>query len=105
MKSRPNINVQAANIFLRAATYIRHYGWQIEGMGIDGGQRCSMGALDSAYPKVAWDKKLAAVMYRTLYEELDGLSLTQFNSRHKSGEKVARLFERTAARLRQGAAL
>jgi hypothetical protein len=94
------IESEAATIFRKAAAYIRRYGWQQEGMGEDGLPRCSMGALDSAYPNVEWDKQLASVMYERLYEELNGLSLTQFNSKYKSGEKVAYLFEKTAAKIR-----
>lgn len=99
------ITIEAATIFRKAAAYIRRYGWQVGGMGEDGAPRCSVGALDSAYPKVEWDKRLASVMYRTLYEELNGLSLTQFNSKYQSGEKVARLFEKAAAQLRKVAAV
>jgi hypothetical protein len=96
------LNAQAAEIFKRAADYIRRFGWQKEGMGRPGRPRCSMGALDSAYPAVEWDKRLAKLMYESLYAELDGLSLTQFNFMYQSGEKVARLYERTAAKLSHG---
>lgn len=93
------VKAQAAVIFQKAAVYIRQYGWQVEGMGQYGGPRCSMGALDSAYPETEWDKNMADLMYKTLYEELKGLSLTQFNSIYQSGEKVARLYERVAVKL------
>jgi hypothetical protein len=93
------IDAKAAEIFQKAASYIRKYGWQVEGMGQHGRPRCSMGALDSAYPKIEWDKNLAGRMYEVLYKELSGLSLTQFNSKYQSGEKVAQLFERAAAKL------
>jgi hypothetical protein len=93
---------QAARIFLRAAAYIRKYGWQKEGMSKHGQPRCSMGALASAHPQEEWDKNLAGLMYETLYEELAGMSLTQYNHEFKSGEKVARLYERTAKKLSHG---
>lgn len=93
------VEAQAANIFLKAAAYIRRYGWQKEGMGQHGQPRCSMGALASAYPQQRWDKYLASLMYQTLYEELDGLSLTQYNYKFKNGEKVAQLYERVAEKL------
>lgn len=85
-------------IFLRAADYIRRYGWQRSGMGLYGQPRCSMGALASAHREPKWDTRLSALMYRELKEELDGISLTQFNYRHE-GKEVAHLFERIAARL------
>ena len=91
---------RAAEIFLKAADYIRQYGWQKEGMGEYGRPRCSMGALDSALPRGQWDNKTARLTYKTLYKELDGLSLTQFNFKYQSGEKVAQLYERAARRLR-----
>jgi hypothetical protein len=91
--------LRAARIFLRAAAYIRTHGWRKEGMGTDGAPRCSMGALASAYRKQKWDEHLSRIMYKTLYQELDGLSLTQFNYQHNNGEKVAELFERVAAKL------
>ena len=94
-----NLKSQAADIFIRAAAYIRQYGWQLEGMGDHGRPRCSMGALASANPAIEWDKRLARLMYHALYRELNGLSLTQFNSRYRNGEKVARLFERAAGQL------
>jgi hypothetical protein len=93
------VNQQASGIFQEAAAYIRKFGWQKEGMGAHGLPRCSMGALDSAYPKVEWNKTLAGLMYESLYKELNGLSLTQFNSKFQSGEKVARLYEQVALKL------
>jgi hypothetical protein len=90
---------KAANIFLNAANYIRKHGWQVSGMSKDGLPRCSMGALASASTEQKWDSKLSDLMYKTLYDELNGLSLTQFNYKHKNGEKVAQLFERTATSL------
>jgi predicted flavoprotein YhiN len=95
------IETQAAGIFLRAAAYIRTYGWQKEGMSVHGKPRCSMGALASAYRQQKWDNSLAEFMYKALYEELAGISLTQFNYKFESGEKVAQLYERTARKLRQ----
>jgi hypothetical protein len=92
------VQEQAATIFIKAAQYIREYGWQVEGMSIDGQPRCSMGALASARPG-RWDEDLAELMYSTLYDELNGISLTQFNHKYKSGEKVARLYERVATKL------
>jgi hypothetical protein len=93
---------QAAKILLKAAGYIRQYGWQEEGMGEQGGPRCSMGAIDSACPRGEWDSSVAALMYSSLNKELDGLSLTQFNHKFQSGEMVARLYERTARKLVNG---
>ncbi len=90
----------AASIFEGAAAYIRTYGWQVTGMSWHGRPRCSMGALASAHQDRIWDEELAELMYRQLYDELDGASLTEFNYRHRDGEKVAQLFEKTAARLR-----
>ena len=90
---------QAAMVFLRAAAYIRNYGWQVSGMSRDGQPRCSMGALASAHQKLRWDKGMSDLMHKTLYKELNGLSLTQFNYRYKNGEKVARLYEQVAQRL------
>jgi hypothetical protein len=86
----------AAHIFYQAAAYIRTYGWQVEGMSTDGAPRCSMGALASAYKEERWDPELAKMMYKVLYEELDGISLTEFNHKYKDGEKVAQLYERVA---------
>lgn len=91
---------QAAEVFLRAAAYVRKYGWQRSGMGLHGQPRCSMGALASAHRERVWDRDLSALMYNELREELNGISLTQFNYRHNDGEKVAELYERTAAKLR-----
>jgi hypothetical protein len=98
--SENSIRVQAAMIFLRAASYIRTYGWQKTGMGLYGQPRCSMGALASASHEQKWDEDLSSLMYSELREQLDGISLTQFNYRHNDGEKVARLFESVAAKLR-----
>lgn len=94
-----NIRIKAAKIFLAAANYIRQYGWQVSDMGTHGGPRCSMGALASANPEAKWDKKLAALMYRTLYYELQEGTLTEFNKRVNNGESVARLFEQVARSL------
>lgn len=93
------MTVKASAIFLKAAVYIRQYGWQEEGMSCHGQPRCSMGALASAYPVRKWDKNLAALIYEALYKELNGISLTQFNHKVKDGDKVARLFEKVAANL------
>lgn len=68
-------------------------------MGEPGRPRCSMGALDSAHPQIEWDKNLADIMYTTLYEELDGKSLTQYNHEAGRGEAVAQLYDRVARRL------
>jgi hypothetical protein len=94
--------LQAAVIFERAADYIREYGWRVTGMSRDGAPRCSMGALASAHPNEAWDEGLSQLMYRKLYEELGGIGLTDFNYKYRDGEKVARLFERVAGKLRVG---
>lgn len=63
-----------------------------------------MGALASAHREKIWDKKLAELMYEELYEELGGLSLTDFNYLYNDGEKVACLFERVAANLAKSSA-
>jgi hypothetical protein len=97
--SEQGLRKQAARIFLRAADYIRQYGWQEEGMGEYGRPRCSVGALDSAKPRGEWDPKVSELAYKTLNQELKGLSLTQYNHKVHDGEKVARLFERTARKL------
>ena len=89
---------QAAAIFKHAAAYIRAYGWQVTGMSRHGLPRCSMGALASAHRDKMWDKELAELMYSQLYEELDGLTLTEFNYRYNDGEKVAQLFDKVAYR-------
>lgn len=99
MMSEEDIRYQAARILIDAATYIRTYGWQVSGMSQHGLPRCSMGALASANRDKVWDKSLAALMYETLYDELDGLSLTEFNHLHQNGETVIQLFEAVAARL------
>lgn len=93
------IKAEAARIFQRAAAYIRKYGWQEEGMGAEGQPRCSMGALASAHSKQEWNSQLSKTMYETLYSELAGLSLTQYNHKFRNGEKVARLYEQVAERL------
>lgn len=90
---------QASQIFRQAANYIRMYGWQKDGMGTYGQPRCSMGAIASVYPAQASDE-LPKVMYEALYTELNGRTLTKFNQEFDDGEKVARLFEQVAARLR-----
>ena len=94
--------VKAAAIFQQAAAYIRRYGWQVSGMSRHGMPRCSMGDLASANQQKKWDKQLAKLMYEKLYEELNGLRLTEFNYKHKDGEKVAELFDRVATRLQGG---
>lgn len=91
--------LQAAQIFLKAAAYIRKYGWQEEGMGEYGQPRCSMGALDSACPRGDWDHNVANLMYQSLNDELKGESLTAFNHKFQSGEKVSELYERVARKL------
>ena len=99
MMSDPKLRSQASSIFLKAAEYIRKYGWQVSGMSEDGKPRCSMGALESVHPVAKWDRRLASLMYQTLYKQLNGISLTQFNYQFRSGEKVAELFENTARSL------
>jgi hypothetical protein len=99
LMSERELKNKAAHIFNDAAGYIRKYGWQVRGMGTYGKPRCSMGALASANREEQWDKSLADLMYKTLYKQLNGLSLTQFNYKYKNGEKVALLFEQTAATL------
>jgi hypothetical protein len=94
-----NLNTRASAIFRRAANYIRNYGWQVSGMSENGLPRCSMGALASAYRASVWDSELSELMYRSLYEELDGLTLTEFNYKYNDGEMVARLFDQVATRL------
>jgi hypothetical protein len=90
---------KAAEIFLSAASYIKSYGWQTEGMSENGKPRCSMGALASAYPKEKWESNISSIMYETLYKELNGISLTEFNHRVNSGIEVSKLFEQTALSL------
>jgi hypothetical protein len=97
------VEAQAASIFFNAAAYIRENGWQKEGMGEEGAPRCSMGALETAGPSRAeWDENLSKLMYDSLYEELNGISLTSFNSKYQSGEKVAQLYESVASKLAAG---
>lgn len=91
--------VQAAQIFRNAAAYIRTYGWQVSGMSEHGLPRCSMGALESASNQKRWDPAMAKLMYSTLYDELNGQTLTEFNHRRRNGEAVAQLFDRVASRL------
>lgn len=93
------IRVTAAKIYLKAADYITQYGWQKSGMGVDGEPRCSVGALASAYPKQKWNRDLATTMYKALYKELNGMTLTQFNYKFNDGSKVANLYERVARSL------
>lgn len=95
------ISAQAANIFTKAAKYIRTYGWQETGMSMHGQPRCSMGALESAYPAKKWNGKMAKLMYEALYEELKGVSLTEFNHQSSNGLEVAKLFESTAQSIRR----
>jgi hypothetical protein len=102
MKNQQILTQQAASIFMKAADYIRQYGWQEEGMGEDGAPRCSMGALDSVQSRGSWDADLARLMYASLYEALNGQSLTSFNHHFQSGERVAQLYEQVAKRLRAG---
>lgn len=97
--SDKELNSQAAIIFENAASYIRTYGWQVKGMGEHGKPRCSMGALASSYRTKRWNSKISELMYRKLYEELDGLTLTKFNFKHRNGEKVAQLFEQVSSKL------
>ena len=97
--SESELSRQASIIFRRAASYIRKYGWQVSGMGRDGLPRCSMGALASAHKANIWDNELAELMYQALYEDLDGLTLTEFNHQYNDGEMVARLFDQVAAKL------
>jgi|SRR5579862_2057579 len=95
---RQDVHTQATQVFLDAANYIRKYGWQEKGMGQFGKRRCSMGAIASVYPKKA-NPALPALMYETLYKELNGLNLTQYNHKFKNGDAVINLFERTALTL------
>ncbi len=96
---REDTQTQAAYIFLRAAAYIRQYGWQEKGMSAHGKPRCSMGALASAHPVKRWDEDMAILMYEALTNYLKDTSLTAFNSKAGSGEKIARLYEQVAASL------
>ena len=93
------VATQSAIIFKDAASYIRKYGWQVSGMSRHGLPRCSMGALASAHRAKQWDPAVARLMYGSLYDELDGLTLTEFNHLHKNGEAVAQLFEAVAEKL------
>jgi hypothetical protein len=96
---RDEIQLDARKIFRTAAEYIRKYGWQVKGMGTYVQPRCSMDALTSAYREQRWDKTLSKLMYETLYKELNGMTLTQYNYKFKSGGKVARLYEMVAEKL------
>ncbi len=96
---KDKVKLQGADIFLKAANYIRKYGWQKQGMGKHKQPRCSMGALASAYPKEKWSKDLSLTMYLALYKELHGMSLTEFNYKFNDGNKVASLYEQVAASL------
>lgn len=100
---RPSAERQAADIFAKAAAYIRTYGWQEVGMSEHGRPRCSMGALASAHDERVWDSEVAALMYQTLNRKLSGVGLTEFNRRASGGEDVARLFEQVAAELCEAA--
>lgn len=93
------ISLEAATIFLKAARYIETYGWQVEGMSCHGKPRCSMGALESATAAKRLDPRLATLMYDTLYDELGGISLTEFNHLHGDGDKVVELFQSVADHL------
>lgn len=93
-----DLYAKAAQIFLNAAEYIRQYGWQEKGMGKYGEPRCSMGALASVYPKEK-DSALPELMYKTLYKELNGITLTEYNHKFQDGKAVAKLFEKTALSL------
>lgn len=98
--AQKEITSEAAAIFLKAADYIRRYGWQEKGMSRHGLPRCSMGALESACANSKLDKDVAELMYDTLYEELDGLTLTEFNRQAIDGRReVPLLFDRVAASL------
>jgi hypothetical protein len=91
--------IEAAKTFWAAAEYIREYGWQVTGMSKHGNPRCSMGALASARGEDVWESNLASLMYAKLYDELGGISLTEFNYLHNDGEYVARLFELVSKKL------
>jgi hypothetical protein len=93
------LNLQAVTIFKKAALYIRTYGWQVTGMGTYGLPRCSMGALASAHETKKWNINLSKLMYRKLYEELNGLTLTEFNYKHSNGDSVAVLYECVASQM------
>lgn len=97
--SRAKLKAKAADIFLNAAQYIKKYGWQVSGMGEYAQPRCSMGALASAYPKKRWEPELAKLMYSQLYEQLNGISLTEFNYKYQDPSKVIALFTKTAKSL------
>ena len=97
--SENDLNRRASIVFKRAANYIRNSGWQVSGMSEDGLPRCSMGALASAHKASVWDKELSELMYQSLYEELNGLTLTEFNYKYNDGEIVAGLFDQVAANL------
>jgi len=100
---KTEVEARAAEIFLRAAAYIKKYGWQKEGMGEYGGPRCSMGALEAAGPpRTDWDDNLSKFMYEALSQELGSISLTRFNSKYMSGEKVAQLYEKVASKISEG---
>jgi hypothetical protein len=96
---KQELNAKAAYIFLRAAQYVKTYGWQVSGMGKYGKPRCSMGALASAYPKKVWESELSSLMYQQLYNQLNGIGLTEFNYKYQDPGKVVELFTKTAKTL------
>ena len=87
---------EAARLFKLAAKYIRLFGWQEKGMGIYGQPRCSMGTLNSAQVG-KWNTDVSKIMFSQLNNELNGMSLTQYNHKVQNGESVARLFEKTGS--------
>ena len=93
------LSQEAAQIFLDAADYIEKYGWQKTEMSEHGKPRCSMSALTSVQPKVVFDCALSALMFEALYDELGGITLTEFNEQAKNGSEVALLFRKTATKL------
>lgn len=95
----------ASQVFLEAANYIEEYGWQRSGMSEHGKPRCSMGVLSSVWPKTISNIELGKLMYDSLYKELGGMSLTEFNEQAISGEDVALLFLRVANGLRREATM
>jgi hypothetical protein len=69
-------------------------------MGIYGKPRCSMGTLASAHRKTIWNPKVASLMYHALYRQLNGITLTEFNTRAEKNDVIL-LFEQAAKSLRK----
>jgi hypothetical protein len=87
---------RAAIIFLDAASYIRQYGWQKEGMGDDSKPKYSEGALASSYSVQKWDYELSNLMFSELYKRLNNMTISNLNTYYNDRELVALLYEQVA---------